>query len=151
MSLVRDFPDLPPVWMLGHGFAAWAASRVVPVLSFEGPTARFLGGLAVGAGIALSVWAAYWFLRERTTIEPRERPTALIFEGPFRLNRNPIYTGMALVLLGFALWLGTLAALAVVALFPVVIDRRFVPGEEAMLRESFGDSAAAYIASTRRW
>ena len=98
MSVVRDFPDLPPVWMLGHGFAAWGLAATVPLVDFAGPTARWIGATTALAGIALAVWAAAWFARRRTTIEPREAPAALIVEGPFRVNRNPIYTGMALVL-----------------------------------------------------
>lgn len=151
MSVVRDFPDLPPVWMLAHGVLAWAASEAVPLLSFGGSVARAIGAVAALAGIGLALWAAIWFARRRTTIEPREEPSTLIVEGPFRLNRNPIYTGMALVLVGWALWLGTLSAFLAVLPFPWVIDRRFVRGEETTLRDAFGAEADRYIAATRRW
>ena len=151
MSVVRDFPDLPPVWMLGHGALAWVARELVPHGAFAGPFSRLAGTLVALAGIALAVWAAAWFARRRTTIEPRETPTALIVEGPFRINRNPIYTGMALVLGGWALWLGTLSAVLAVLPFPFVIDRRFVREEEVALREAFGGAADAYLAGSRRW
>lgn len=151
MSVTRDFPDLPPVWMLGHGLLAWAAARAVPLLEFDGPLARTAGAVVALGGIALAAWAAAWFARRRTTIEPREEPSALIVEGPFRLNRNPIYTGMALALLGWALWLGALSSVLAVLPFPFVIDRRFVRDEEAALREAFGPEADGYIAATRRW
>ena len=151
MSVLRDFPDLPPIWMLGHGAAAWAAAEWLPLLRFDSGTTRVVG-IAIGvAGIGLAVWASLWFARKRTTIEPRESPRTLIVEGPFRLNRNPIYTGMALVLLGFAFWLGALSALIAVLPFPFVIDRRFVRGEEAALRDAFGEQADRYIEATRRW
>ena len=151
MSVKRDFPDLPPVWMLGFGAAAWVAAKVVPFASFSGPPARTAGLAIAAAGIALAVWASVHFARSRTTIEPREQPTTLLATGPFRINRNPIYTGMALVLLGWAIGLGALSAILAVLPFPWVIDRRFVRGEEALLRETFGAEAEAYIAETRRW
>ena len=151
MSLARDFPDLPPLWMIGHGVAAAAVARVLPIWTFAGTTARVLGVALAAAGLVLACWAALWFLRKRTTIEPREVPQTLIVEGPFRINRNPIYTGMAAMLLGFALWLGALSALLVAALFPFVIDRRFVVGEEAALQARFGEEARRYIGGTRRW
>ena len=151
MSVVRDFPDLPPVWMLGHGALAWAASRFVPIVRFDGPVPSLIGAVLAGLGAGLAIWAAIWFARRRTTIEPRERPSALIVEGPFRVNRNPIYAGMTLVLLGFASWLGTLSAVLAVLPFPFVIDRRFVRGEEDALRSAFGAEAERYMAATRRW
>ena len=151
MSILRDFPDLPPVWMLGHAVLAWAAAEWLPLVRFDGSIVQALGLPVAAIGIGLAVWAAVWFARKRTTIEPRHAPRALIVEGPFRLNRNPIYTGMALTLLGFALWLGTLSAILVVLPFPFIIDRRFIRGEERTLRDAFGAEADSYIAGTRRW
>ncbi|MGP1396674.1 MAG: methyltransferase family protein [Inquilinaceae bacterium] len=151
LSIRRDFPDLPPVWALGLAVAAWAAARYVPLWSFASPTGATVGIVLILAGVILAAWSALWFRRKRTTIEPRNEPSALIIEGPFRLNRNPIYTGMALVLFGVAIWLGTLSALVVVALFPAVVTRRFVKGEEEALRRAFGAEADAYFRKTRRW
>ena len=148
MSVVRDFPDLPPVWMLAHGAAAWVVARWVPLAEFGG---RTVGSIVMVLGAALAVWAALCFARGKTSIEPRERPQTLLSSGPFRINRNPIYTGMALTLLGWAIWLGALSAVLAVLFFPFVIDRRFVRGEEALLREAFGARAEAYMAETRRW
>ena len=151
MSVARDFPDLPPVWMLGHGALAWVAAATLPFVEFGGTLARSLGAFIALAGVGLAVWAAMWFARRRTTIEPREVPSALIVEGPFRVNRNPIYSGMALVLLGWAVWLGALSAVLAVLPFPLIIDRRFVRGEEGALREAFGNEADRYLAGSRRW
>ena len=150
MSVARDFPDLPPIWMLGHAALAWVAADVLPLWRFEG-WLRHLGAALVVAGAGLGVWAAVWFWRKRTTIEPREEPRSLIVEGPFRLNRNPIYTGMALMLAGWGLWLGALSAVLITLPFAWVIDRRFVRDEERALRRAFGDEAERYIAKTRRW
>jgi protein-S-isoprenylcysteine O-methyltransferase Ste14 len=110
-----------------------------------------MGLILAGAGLALILWAALWFLRKRTPIEPHHAPKALIVEGPYRINRNPIYTGLVLMLLGWGLWLGALSALAPAAVFAAVVDRRFVRSEEAALRSVFGGEAERYFAATRRW
>lgn len=151
MSVKRDFPDLPPIWMFAHGALAWVVARWVPLASFEGGVARAIGTVLIVVGVGLAAWASVHFAKGKTSIEPRERPRTLLATGPFRVNRNPIYTGMALVLLGWALWLGTLSALLAIVPFPFIIDRRFVRSEEAMLREVFGKEADIYIAETRRW
>lgn len=150
MSVRRDFPDIPPVWAAGTLGAQWAVATWLPLIAFEG-WADGLGWLLVAAGFALALWAALWFWRKRTTIEPRDRPTALIVEGPFRVNRNPIYSGMTLVLIGAGFILGALSSVLLAGAFPLIISRRFIAEEENALRAAFGAEADAYIAQTRRW
>ena len=82
---------------------------------------------------------------------PRRRPYGAGLEGPFRLNRNPIYTGMAVGLIGTGLLFGALSALLAAGVFVAIIDLRFVRGEEAGLRAAFGPAAEDYFARTRRW
>ncbi len=145
--LPRGFPDLPPVWAAGMALVAWGLARAVPLMRLPAEPGWALGV----AGVALILWAVLWFQRRRTTIEPHEAPRALIVEGPFALNRNPIYTGMALILAGWAFILGSAVALVPVALFVLIINRRFIPAEEAALRRAFGSAAEDYFRRTRRW
>ena len=139
--------DLPPLWALAAALAAWALARWLPVAPLPGG----MGQVFAAAGLGLIVWAAVWFRRKRTPIEPRRAPRALIVEGPYRINRNPIYTGMTLLLIGWGLWLGAASALIPAAAFAVLVTRRFILPEEAALRRGFGPEAEAYIAATRRW
>ncbi|MEM7710848.1 MAG: isoprenylcysteine carboxylmethyltransferase family protein [Pseudomonadota bacterium] len=148
MSLRRDFPDLPPIWALGLLTAQVLLTAYLPLQRFSLP---IVGWVVFAIGLALAVWAAWWFWRKRTTIEPRDAPTTLIVEGPFRLNRNPIYSGAALCLLGAGIILGSLSALLMVPLFCWIVSRRFILEEEATLRAAFGEEADRYIAATRRW
>ena len=151
MSIRRDFPDLPPVWAAGTAAAQWALSRWLPVGRLNPEWADPLGWAALAAGLALIAWAALWFRHHRTSIEPGDVPTALIVEGPFRLNRNPIYTGMTLCLIGTGVLSGALGAVLLAAAFPALITVRFVRAEEATLRTAFGPEADSYIARSRRW
>jgi protein-S-isoprenylcysteine O-methyltransferase Ste14 len=144
---MHRFPDLPPIWALSAAAAAWALARVLPVAALPSG----LGRLLIVAGVGLILWAAVWFRRKRTPIEAHQVPSALIVEGPYRINRNPIYTGLVLVVLGWALALGAMSALLPALVLPVVLDRRFVRGEEAALRARFGAEAEAYFGATRRW
>ena len=115
-------------------------------------TVRYVGGGGVIAASFVFVgFGLRAFVRARTTVNVYRSASALIVEGPFRINRNPIYTGMALVLVGIAFWIGALSAVAIALVFPFVITARFIRGEEAALRSAFGAEAEAYIARTRRW
>ena len=144
-------PDLPPVWALATIAAASLASWVIPIARFGSAWSTGLGILLAVIGVAIMVWSALWFRRKKTEIMPRQMPTALIVEGPYRINRNPIYTGMALVVLGVAFWLGTLSAIAIAMVYPFVITGRFIRGEEAALRQAIGPEAETYFQRTRRW
>ncbi|MEM6742251.1 MAG: methyltransferase [Pseudomonadota bacterium] len=141
--------DLPPVWLGLHALLAAVLNETKPVWIFgSNPVA---GGVLLAAGFALIGWSAVHFALRKTPIEPRRHPKSLITSGPFAFNRNPVYTGMWLMLMGTGLLLGSLGALLPCLLFPILITRRFILGEEALLRRSFGDEADVWIARSRRW
>ena len=105
----------------------------------------FLGALV------LIVWCATFFRRKKTTIDPHQKPTTLIVEGPYRLSRNPIYLAMVFGAGGFAIWLGSVGAVVPVVLLFIGLHRLFVLPEEQGLMDAFGDEAKDYISQTRRW
>lgn len=139
--------DLPPVWALGAAGLSWLLARYAPLVALPFGLGR--GFMLVG--VAIAIWALVWFRRKQTPIEPRHTPAALVVEGPYRINRNPMYTGMTLVLIGWALSLGALSALLPALAFPALITRRFVRDEEAALRARFGEEAERFFARSRRW
>lgn len=147
--------DIPPVWVLGLAIISYVLARYLPIYTFADLSSGWVGTvLSVGlvaAGISLVLWSAYWFRRKSTPIEPRRTPTTLIVDGPYRLSRNPIYSGMALVLLGLSVWFGAVSGFAAPVAFVVIITKRFIEPEEATLRKEFGDEAEGYIRATRRW
>jgi protein-S-isoprenylcysteine O-methyltransferase Ste14 len=87
----------------------------------------------------------------RTTVKPFEESTALITGGVFRISRNPMYLGFALILFGIALLMGSLAPHIVIVAFSVLIDVVFIKVEERMLGERFGEAWLRYKATVRRW
>ncbi len=147
----RNFPDLPPVWALGLGAAAIALGRLPPLGAFADEFYHYLGLYMMGAGLLLAAWASWFFHARKTTIEPRGTPTRLIAEGPFRINRNPIYSGMVLMVFGANFAFGGPLGLIACAAFPVVVTRRFIAQEEETLLRLFGAEAERYLTTTRRW
>ncbi|MFZ5710689.1 MAG: methyltransferase family protein [Pseudomonadota bacterium] len=141
--------ESPPTWLLAFGLAVWLQARFLP-LAPPGPAARMSGWVLIAAGLVLVTLAVAAFRRERTTILPRETPTRLLSSGVYALSRNPIYLADALVLAGWAL-LHDRAALVLVPLFMIVIERRFIRGEEEGLRAAFGEAFSDYAARVRRW
>ena len=143
----------PPLVLAGCAALAALAAWWLPLaaLTFAGSTlvAGLLG--LVGALVALAgVWQ---FRRARTTVNPLapQRATAVVSTGLYAYTRNPMYLGMALVLLGWAVVLSVLSAYLVVPLFVAYITRYQIRPEERALQELFGREYTQYMARVRRW
>jgi protein-S-isoprenylcysteine O-methyltransferase Ste14 len=124
---------------------------VFPVLVFLSPPSTYSGFLIIGFGLVMAFWSRSLFLKNSTTLQPSEEPSSLVTSGPFRISRNPIYLGMASILLGVAVVLGTLVALAFPVIFVTLIEFFIIPGEERMLEKIFGEPYREYKKSVRRW
>lgn len=93
------------------------------------------------------------FRRSGTTLDPLTpaRAGSLVTDGPNARTRNPMYLGMAGLLVSRALWRGRLSGLASAAAFAVAIDRFQIPAEEAALRQLFPGDYAEYAQRVPRW
>lgn len=149
---MKDFIDIPPVWLVLAIIVAWWQARLLPLgLSLEGAITDALAGLLIGAGVVLILAAALAFRRARTTIIPHQTPAALITTGIFARTRNPIYLADALILTGFILRFDAVASLVLVPVFVWWIERHFIVPEENRMRRTFRKDFAAYERKVRRW
>ena len=137
---------MPPVWLILGLILAWSLP-----FTFAPGALAYLGWGMIGLGALLMALAVLEFRRARTTIIPREAPNALITGGIYRRTRNPIYLADALFLAGASLIWGSLVGLLLVPVFVVIIQRRFILGEEATLRAAYGDAFETYARDVRRW
>ena len=109
-------------------------------------------GVAVGfPGLLLILISLGLFRRFRTRPEPWEPSTTLIQTGIYRVSRNPMYLGMAVLSAGVALYFESIAALILLVAAIVVIDRYVIAREEDYLARRFGSEYDAYRARVRRW
>ncbi len=148
---MKGFPDLPPLWLLLFMALAWGLARFAPLAETVDPLLQRFGMMMAGLGVAFIFWAAAWFWKKKTTIEPHHAPGTLIVEGPYRLSRNPIYLGMLLILFGQIMWLSALTPAILLPFFYTILTIRFAIPEEIALADTFGDEGVAYLEATRRW
>ena len=123
------------------------------VFGFSAPLGRSLAGgaLTMLAGFAWMTWAWWCFRRADTPLPPTAQPTMLVDHGPYRFGRNPMYLGMAVMLLGLGLAAGV-PFMAIAALnFVAIVSAVHIPHEEAQMRRAFGGWYSDYAASVRRW
>jgi protein-S-isoprenylcysteine O-methyltransferase Ste14 len=142
---------IPPVYFL-------VALLLMAFFHNAAPGARLLeapyryGGIVLMAiALGLVVWAAALFRRAGTSIRPHLPSTSLVLAGPYRFTRNPMYLGMAGILLGVAVYMGSITPFIVIPAFMALIGERFIVPEEAKLEAAFGRAYRDYKARVRRW
>ena len=142
----------PLIYLAGAGLgliADWLLQFDALKLS---PFVRWvLCGLLAIAGGAIIAAALGQFGQARTPPEPWKPTTALATDGIYAYTRNPMYLGMALLLLAWATFLGSPLAGLSVFLFIGYISRFQIIPEERILRAKFGAPYTAYLSDVRRW
>lgn len=143
----------PPIMLALTAAAMWYTARVTPCLELPHSLRLSSAALCCLVALALGVGGVAQFYRARTVINPHkpERTSTLVTTGIYRLSRNPMYLGLALVLLGLACYLAAPAALLGPALFITYITRFQIIPEERVLAQTFGASFAQYVQRVRRW
>jgi protein-S-isoprenylcysteine O-methyltransferase Ste14 len=131
----------------------WVLHRVLPVAHWIGTSWRPVGWLIVLAGALTSTTAALQFRRAGTTVNPLApaKATSLVTSGAFAVSRNPMYLGLLVVLVGWALVLGSISPWVVLPLYVFVITRVQIEPEEHVLAGLFGDAYRGYRARVGRW
>jgi protein-S-isoprenylcysteine O-methyltransferase Ste14 len=154
----RIIPNLelkipPPVVALLIGVAMWGLARFTPQLGFDSPLRGPLAILLTVVGVACAVLGSLAFRRAKTTVNPMKPDTAttLVVVGIYRYTRNPMYLGLAFVLLGWACHLAAPLALLGPVAFVFYITRFQIIPEERALQDKFGQAYRDYQGQVRRW
>src|SRR5204862_4895374 len=117
----------------------WPAARLP-----YGQQFAVVGVFLFAAGLLLRWWAIIVLGRFFTVDVTIEKDHELVERGPFRLVRDPSYTGVLLAFVGFALTLRNWGAILVVLvpIFAAFVRRMNV--EEKALRGALGERYAEY-------
>lgn len=136
-----------PRWLLAaYGTAEWGGGPAVEGL------ARAMGAAVFAVGFALFAWCVLLFARVgRGTLAPWDPTRRLVAVGPYRHVRNPMISGVLLMLAGEAL-LSRSGALALwTGAFLLINHTYFLLSEEPGLERRFGESYRVYRAHVPRW
>ena len=141
----------PPIWLVLGLIAIFFLNEYFPGPRFNHVYWQIAGGAMIVLGLVLLVIANGRFVQAKTGVIPFRDVSALVTGGIYRYTRNPMYLGMAAVLMGCSLTVGAAYSLPVAPLFMVIIEYRFIRPEEKLLREMFGQGYLDYCAGVRRW
>ena len=120
------------------------ASRIAP------PTLLLIGGglTLMWLGMALRYWSIWTLGRYFRTTVMLQAQHDLIARGPYRLLRNPSYSGSLLTFAGLGLVLDNWLSLALLIIGPLTGFVRRIQVEDAALAAHFGERYADYRAHT---
>jgi protein-S-isoprenylcysteine O-methyltransferase Ste14 len=151
MKLALKVP--PPIQALVCGFLMWMIDRQLPGGRLESAIQLPITILFAVSGIVLVVYSMLAFRRASTTVDPfhPEEASQLVVDGFFGYSRNPMYVSLALVLIGWAIWLGSVYNVAVLVLFVTYITFFQIKPEEEAMRSLFGETYEHYCSRVRRW
>ena len=103
-------------------------------------------------GLALAAWCVALFARiGQRTLPPWDPTRRLVAVGPYRYMRNPMITGVALLLAGQALWSESWKLATWLAVLVAVNHVYFLAIEEPGLVARFGQAYRDYAAHVPRW
>jgi protein-S-isoprenylcysteine O-methyltransferase Ste14 len=111
-----------------------------------------IGSFFILVGLILAVWTIGLFiLVGNGTLAPWNPPQKLVVRGVYRHVRNPMITGACCILLGEAIFFGSLSLLGLFA-FGLVLNLIYIPlSEEPGLAKRFGDDYLLYKRNVPRW
>lgn len=151
MMLALKVP--PPIVAGVIAGAMWIGGSAAPTLGLSEPIRETAAGAIALIGLIFDFSALVSFLQARTTINPL-RPgasSALVDTGVYAITRNPMYLGMLLVLVAWAVLLESVWAFLGPAAFVAYMNRFQIAPEESALEARFGASYRDYKARVRRW
>lgn len=125
--------------------------RAHPIALMPRGVAAPLGVLLIVLSLGLIALAMILFRRARTSPIPVKPTTVIVETGPYRLTRNPMYVGLALLYLGITLWVDMLWPILFLPIALFAIQRLVIAREERYLEAKFGDQYRGYKARVRRW
>ena len=143
----------PPAYMLIFAACMWLLNRYFPMHDVIPTAWRKAGLVIIGSAFLLDLSSLFLFFRRKTTPNPfsPEKASQLVTSGMYRITRNPMYVGLAVLLTGWAIYLGGLSPFLLIPLFIAVLTYQQIIPEEKILQEKFGQAYLDYKKSVRRW
>ena len=143
----------PPLVFLGLLVAGVLLHRYVAPAPMALEQSIRIVAAAVAAVIGLILMGGAIGLFRRTGQDPKPWVSTpeIISTGVYRVTRNPMYVGMALIQTAIGVGLGNLWIVILVPVSVTIVYATAVRHEEAYLERKFGEPYTRYKATVRRW
>jgi protein-S-isoprenylcysteine O-methyltransferase Ste14 len=143
----------PPIVALLIGTVMWAVARLSPLPEGGSPWRPAIAWAVGGLGFLVVALGMLAFRRAKTTINPVNigAASSIVTSGVYRYTRNPMYVGLALMLVSWAVHIAVPSMLVGPVVFMLFITRFQIIPEERVLTSKFGGEYRKYQERVRRW
>lgn len=145
---------VPPVFVLLIAVVILKAVQMLtPDVQFVIPFGIYIGYSLMGLGGLIGFLGIMEFRKHKTTTDPTQpqKASTVVTSGIYQYTRNPMYLGMAVILIGWVIHYGNpLSVIAVVFLVGYLTQFQIKP-EEEILKQHFGQAYEDYLRKVRRW
>ena len=126
---------------------------LLPDYTYTFPYRKTLSRIFLVIGALSGVLGILAFRLKSTTVDPTnpDKASSLVTGGIYQFTRNPMYFGMAMVLIGGAMRIGNPAGFISVILFICYMTKFQIKPEEKALLKNFGEAYQQYMDRVRRW
>ncbi len=142
-----------PLWILSIALV-WLATmflrhNTLAFMTLTMPWLQFVGAVLLIGATAFTLWARWVLGTMWAAVAEIKEGHQLHTEGPYRITRHPIYTGLMCMLIGsllingFGIWV----LYFIVGLIAVIVK---ASSEERLLKETFGEQYTQYQHSVPR-
>ena len=143
----------PPVYGISIGILMWLLNQYLPINHWIPVPWNSIGLAVIAIALSFDLGSLLLFFRSKTTPNPMkpENSKHIVTSGLYKISRNPMYVGLLFVLVGYAIWLGSITPFLLLPLFVLLITTQQIIPEEEMLEEKFGQEYLDYKMRVRRW
>lgn len=130
--------------LLAGGLSSWRSLSLIQIIAL---IVLYLVATAFSLGGVLA------FKKAKTTVNPLKpnESSYLVTSGVYRFSRNPMYLGMLVFLLMWAVFLASYLSLLGLVFFVCYITYFQIKPEELAMQALFSDEYREYCQRVRRW
>jgi protein-S-isoprenylcysteine O-methyltransferase Ste14 len=146
-KLTIDAPVLLALAILLTFVLQW----LLPLPFFAGLPSRIIGAILFIGGFFLGFPAMRGMLKAHTSPNPHRPTTTLVFDGTYRITRNPMYLGMLISYSGLFIFFQNPWFLLFLPILMWLFTAWVIIPEEKYLEGKFGKEYLDFKTRVRRW
>jgi len=143
----------PPLIGIIIAVVMWWLSTVTSIFVLPTVIKYSLVSSFICIGIFFDLAGIISFRLAKTTVNPLkpQKVSTLVTSGIYQFTRNPMYVGLALLLLAWASYLGSIWSVTLIGVYILYIQRFQIIPEERALTALFEEEFTHYKSQVRRW
>lgn len=136
---------------VAFGLIAVLLQRTIPLPLLSHPDIPLIGVIVMIVSFLSGLPAVLNMIAAKTTANPHRSTTRLVFSGPYRFSRNPMYIGLTLLYAGLMIYLRSVWGIILLPIVIWLITIWVIVPEEKYLAQKFGAEYLNYKSTVRRW